>query len=71
MRLRQSPAKKKSGNPGAHKKRVKESNMKFVDNPKWLFWSGKLGWDGFDQDSWDALGGLYKEAMDTNMPKTG
>ena len=44
--------------------------MIFVEDPKWCYWSGKLGWDGFDKDSWDVLDGLYKKAMDTNMPKT-
>ena len=40
------------------------------DNPKWSFWSGKLGWSGFAKSSWDWLDGLYQEATDREEPRT-
>ena len=71
----QKPKKKrkKSANPGAHKRWL-EAEMQpddyTSDFPKWSFWSGKLGWSGFAKSSWDWLDGLYQEATDRKEPRT-
>ena len=64
--------KKKSGNPGAHKRWLAE-RMRPDDytsaNPKWSFWGGpKLGWSNFAKSNWDWLDGLYQEATDKKRP---
>ena len=59
--------KKKSSNPGAHKRWLKEHMQPddyTSENPKWSFWSGKLGWSGFAKSSWDFLDDLHREAQE-------
>jgi hypothetical protein len=57
--------KKKSSNPGAHKRWLQEHMQPddyTSEHPKWSFWSGKLGWSGFAKSSWDFLDDLHCEA---------
>ena len=56
---------KKSSNPGAHKRWLQEHTQPddyTSEYPKWSFWSGKLGWSGFAKSSWDFLDDLHCEA---------
>ena len=57
--------KKKSSNPGAHKRWLQEHTQPddyTSEYPKWSFWSGKLDWSGFAKSSWDFLDDLHCEA---------
>jgi len=57
--------KKKSKNKGAHKRWMAENMLPDDyghEHPKWVYWSGKLGWEGFAKSSWDWLDKLHKEA---------
>ena len=40
------------------------------DNPKWSYWSGKLGWSGFAKSSWGWLDDLYQAAWERQEPLT-
>ena len=47
---------------------MKPGDYEFAGYPTWNFWSGKSGWSGFAQSSWDWLDVLYKKALDNDEP---
>ncbi len=65
-----------SANPGAWKRWEKTAmapeDYKFDADkgPKWAFWSGKLGWEGFHKSAWDTLDRLWHEAHQTGKVQT-